>query len=251
MDNELVPVESGEEGIILPPGNVPTNLLGKLKANPVKTVTELAIGLGFADKKDLAKGVANVFLAAREHQLLGGLFQEAEHFQKEGKLGRDEELENKPNFMKTLVDVMRSIDGNPDDEQFEAIKTMYFLYLSADKHEKDEAMAYALLQKLLVLTSSELLALITAYKLAGEKKGANQGPMSADLWFREIADRIGHGLKAAIEADEVKLVELMLITERVHSDRSGVSSKDYRLTDLGIALCEYLEFGKSVFHYES
>lgn len=248
--NELVPSKQPLEGVALPSTDSPESFIQKLKSDPIRTVTEIAIGVGFSPKKDLAKTAANILLAAREAQLIKKLFEEFEYFQTQGKLGRDEELVSKPNFMKTLVDIMEAIDRNPEDTQFETIKNMYFLYLSADKYEKDVALTYTLLQKIIALSSSELLTLMTAYNLLKESRssGSNfQELQSAEVWLKEVANKAGHGLAAAIEVDEIKLMELMLLSGRKYNDRSGVNLKDYRLTDLGIALCEHLEFGDSIF----
>jgi hypothetical protein len=47
-------------------------------------------------------------------------------------------------------------------------------------------------------------------------------------------------LGVLIEQDEKILIEKGLISDRVYSDRSGVNTKNARLTDLGEKLCEYL-----------
>ena len=64
---------------------------------------------------------------------------------------------------------------------------------------------------------------------------------SAETWLQNISNQIGHGIKSLIEVREEQLIKLKLISDRVHADRSGVRKMtNYRLTDLGYRICEYI-----------
>jgi hypothetical protein len=64
---------------------------------------------------------------------------------------------------------------------------------------------------------------------------------SAHEWLINISKQIGHEISSLIEVNEDNLITLKLISPRTLSDRSGIlNSHNYRLTDLGCRLCEYL-----------
>ena len=98
------------------------------------------------------------------------------------------------------------------------------------------------------LESGDLLILKAAYdikngnlynKLASTKIDPNN--TVAEVWLKNISNQIGHGIVSLIEVHEAQLMDLKLISPRVASDKSGVRNlKNYRLTDLGCKICEFM-----------
>ena len=83
-----------------------------------------------------------------------------------------------------------------------------------------------------------------SYKLSSIKIDPNN--TSANSWLSNISKQIGHEIVSLVEVHEDKLINLKLIGPRTASDRSGVALlKNYRLTDLGYKICEYI-YGKGV-----
>ena len=93
------------------------------------------------------------------------------------------------------------------------------------------------------LSPGAILILNTTYLIAKEGIYTEQmKDRSARLWLNNIAERSGLIYRELVQNYEDELIKYKLITDRRHSDRSGIVCGNYnRLTDLGLNLCSYID----------
>jgi len=86
-----------------------------------------------------------------------------------------------------------------------------------------------------------VMVLSTAYNKRNDQEAIKRA-QGASGWSKEIADGSQLKLAGMVEFYEQRLIEKCLLTARVYSDRSGIRiGENFRLTDLGVRLCEFLE----------
>lgn len=107
---------------------------------------------------------------------------------------------------------------------------------------RDEVLPHQFIKICKRLNSGEIIVLLTAYKLAKENNFEYSQHMSARQWLEIISKNSPLKYSALVELHEDNLVTMKLIYERTNSDRSGIQmSNQFRLTDLGIDFCKYVE----------
>ena len=239
-------IDKVEVGIVPISLSDPT-ILQRIKIDPVKTIAEIGLGIWSGGLIEAAKSGARIFRAARFQQGFSQFASELERFQKDGKIETDVEITANKLFTKSFVDLMDIIDSNPDEDYLTAVKGLFFLLLSVDEEESDKVKIYQIMVMIKKLSASELSTLFCVYELYKEVKW--QGiPTAANNWSLAVTEKSPHKISGFIENDEEKLMKLRLITPRRHTDRSGIDKENWRLTDIGIALCEYVEKGKTKFY---
>lgn len=141
----------------------------------------------------------------------------------------------------SLYEMLKFIDDEvPEEERFKAVKSVFLSSLLRDKDTKEREALYYLLGVCKQLSSMEVLILKACYERSEENKSKNitTGPHAHGEWVDDVAAYIGLGLPELVSASDEHLVRLGLISDRTHSDRSGVVASNYRLTNLGIRLCK-------------
>jgi hypothetical protein len=128
----------------------------------------------------------------------------------------------------------------PDEDKFNAMKSLFYSVISSNVSAKDQILNYQLFQIAKGLTSSQLLVLMTCYDIYQK----NEVPIKLSYfheWLDLLANRIGHGISSLIERDEETLVENILLTPHKKAFGKEEIAKDFaRLSGLGIKLCENL-----------
>jgi hypothetical protein len=91
------------------------------------------------------------------------------------------------------------------------------------------------------LSSSEILILVAAYKKSRDKSWSPT-EANAERWLREIAEESGLKHTELVDYYDQILVDKKLLSQRRHSDRSGIYPGDNcRLTNLAIEICKFIE----------
>ncbi len=129
----------------------------------------------------------------------------------------------------------------PDEDKFNAMKTLFYSVISADVSEQEQILNYQIFQVAKNLTSNQLLILITCYDIIQKNEIPSNLANLVD-WLNLIANRIGHGIDSLIERDEQTLVENKLLTPHLQQrEKVRIIKDNARLTELGIKLCENLK----------
>ncbi|MFZ5982478.1 MAG: hypothetical protein ACOYS2_02835 [Patescibacteria group bacterium] len=208
---------------------------------PTIAIAETITGLLASDDKE------KKLLASRLMQgvLKGNFFtqfgRELKNLREEGKIKEDYFATN--NQRASLLELLKFIDDEiPDEEVFKAMKSIFFKSIAKDATEEDELLGYQLLRICKQLGSGEVMTLKVSYEIFNQKDGRSlptSSQTSATSWLGDISEALNLP-QQAIELFEDKLIDLKLITDRLHSDRSGIRPQNFRLTDLGIKLCEFI-----------
>jgi hypothetical protein len=186
--------------------------------------------------------------ASIKWKLFSQLGKEIKNYIEAGKI-KDDFL-NEDSKKQSLSDMLKFIDeSSPSEDRFTAMKSLFFKSVSIDSTDEEQILAHQFMQICKQLESSDLLILKAAFdikhdNLRNQLKSTKIDPndRSAHGWLANISKQIGHGISSLVEVQEGKLISLKLIYPRTHSDNSGVLSiKDYRLTDLGCRLCEFIK----------
>lgn len=137
-------------------------------------------------------------------------------------------------------------EATPDDERFNAVKALFFRSAEQATSDEDKIISYQFMKIAKELDGSSLLILKAAYDICNERYAPKVSPGAKDIksaipWLTIISQQVGHRIISLVELYEDKLVDLKLISPRVHPDRSGIErTKYFRLTDFGYKFCEFI-----------
>lgn len=165
--------------------------------------------------------------------------------------GKKAGIKDKPNTEKPYlicIQLLHSIEGGQlEEERFVAMKSLFLSSVQKGTDAATEELAYHILQVMNKLSGTEITILRSIFQIRNNETISTippdqKGKVTArDEWLDLVAEQSGHQLKDLVELHEDHLVELHLITKPKYNDRSGVSpSSDFRLTKLGITLCEFM-----------
>lgn len=214
---------------------------------PAIKLAEFITGILISDRNDWKLSAGRLVQASIKWKLFTQLGKELNDYIKKGKIKED--FLNDDQHKQSLSDLLKFIDDTaPSEDRFKAMKALFIKSALSDSSQEEQSLAYQFMKICSSLESNDLLILKAAHdikdgrlsqKLAGTNP--NKDDMIAESWFRMISRQIGHEIKSLIEVNEDNLVNLKLIAPRTGSDRSGIrTTKNYRLTDLGCKLCEYI-----------
>ena len=212
---------------------------------PTLKIAEALTGILSSDLRVIKLSAGRLVQASIKFKLFTQLGKELKEYIEKGKIKENYYATNKNQA--SLCELLKFIDEEiPDEERFKAMKSIFFTSVSRNVHEKDEELAYELMQICKKLTSGEILVLKAVYDIINDRFAPDMASFdleteSASTWLDIIASQIGHNMSSLIEMHEQKLIGLKLITDRVYSDRSGISNTPhFRLTQLGYKLCEFI-----------
>jgi hypothetical protein len=205
---------------------------------PAIKIAEFLTGVLASDSKDFKLAGARIVQSAFKFNLLTQFGRELRDLSEKGKIKEDYFATNKQQA--TLVELLKFIDEEaPDEEIFKAMKSIFFTSIKVDAKPEDSLLAYELLQLCKKLKSADIILLKNIFRLSKTDYQSLGFNNSASTWIRIISAeaQLPSGL---IEYSEENLVRLKLLDDRIYSDRSGVNTRDMRLTDLGFILCNHI-----------
>lgn len=221
--------------------------IAKFLQQPATKLAEFITGILISDTTDWKLSAGHIVQASIKWKLFSQLGKEIKSYIEKGKI--KEEFLDKEQNKQALSDLLKFIDEtSPNEDRFIAMKTLFFKSVSDNSSEEEQILSYQFMQICRQLESSDLLIIKAAFdikrgnllnKLESDRIDPND--RSAHGWLTNISKQIGHGIISLIEVQEEKLVNYKLISPRTHNDKSGVHSiENYRLTDLGCRLCEFI-----------
>jgi hypothetical protein len=140
-----------------------------------------------------------------------------------------------------LTEVLEFIDSikTRDAEKLKAVRMLFKKSIRISTPEADRLLAKEFLKISKKLEGIDFLTLKACYELRKEKS-VYAG--DASMWAGRVAEKMGHGIQSMVFAREESLVGACLWGKRTHADLSGIANKsDFRLTDLGLKFCKFLE----------
>jgi hypothetical protein len=207
-----------------------------------KTLTSLAegiTGIAASERKDLALSVGHIFQSLRKGQFLSQLNEEWDSYREKGRIKDDYvDTEQHRSCLQELLDFLDH--DSPDEIRFKVIKKVFLVAATETVSDRNSLLPYQFLRLCRGLSSGEIIVLNATYKIA--KSGKAPDVNGANQWLDAIARESGLVHTLLVEIYEDELIKKQLISRRLHGDRSGVIAKpNFRLTNLGLALCEYID----------
>jgi len=206
---------------------------------PTVKIAEVLTGILSSNIKDHKLSAGQLVQALIKGKLFTQLGRELQKYKNKGEI-KEDYFESDKNRM-SFYELLKFIDEDvPDEERFKAMKSIFLKSISKGAKEEDEEMAYEIMQICKRLSSGDLIILKAVYDMV-QKNKHNNGQRGAKEWLDIIAQQIGHNIPSLVEVHEERLMKLKLISDRIHSDKSGFErTKYFRLTELGYKLCEFI-----------
>ncbi len=213
-------------------------LIESFLERPHQFIAEAITGGIVSGKNGLLESSGRIFQGVMRGQFKQQLSKEFTELIDKGKIKKD--FGEKLYGFQTLTELFEMIDSGElkEKEKFEALKKLFFVLSSTDSSEK-EVIVYRLFKISQQLTSSQLALLRACYALSNDR--ASKNLILYDAWREMIFESLGHRVPEFVDADQSVLVELKLLTPRMHSDESGVNEQRGRLTASGMKLCKLLQ----------
>ncbi len=208
--------------------------------HPYEKLAELITGIVKLEKRDIVNVVARITQSAIKGRSIEQLNREISSLIDSGKIPENY-TQTKYGF-KCLSDLLVYIDSDiPDEDMYQAAKDLFFLVASTSQ-EKHQSANYQLFKLVLTLNSLQVIVLKHIFNLRNEMpkyQEGHKGIVGYKEWLRDVS--VVSGLeKGFVEIASEELEKKKIITIRTHSDNSGISPLNARLTELGIKICDAL-----------
>lgn len=168
----------------------------------------------------------------------------ARDYQQARDLGQIKDLESEKvseKNIESLLDLMKTIDNGVDEEQFRAMKSIFFCSISMDGTQKEEAEAYTLMQVCKRLTGQQILILSKLYQYT---KNSGEGFFKIDHiaseWFIKLCDDLSMVDPIIVRKNFKNLEEEALVSVYLGSSQGPSIFASTLLTPLGSRLSEYI-----------
>ena len=206
-----------------------------------RKLSSLVAGMLSSNKTELTMSAVRLIGGSLRFKLFHQLGRELNHYIQKGEIKAN--FCESPRDEASLYELLKFIDEEaPDQERFRAMRSIFIVSLSQHTPETDRTLAYEFFKIGRELDSGELMVLKAAYDIYKGRTAVTE-PFTHNLavWHNNIAKQIGHNISSLVDLHENKLVDLKLIAEKRHSDRSGIGCHDTcRLTNFGQKFCEFI-----------
>jgi hypothetical protein len=144
--------------------------------------------------------------------------------------------EGKKSF-KILFDYLRT-EQLPDETVFSILQTILFKMLSGDIESSDKATLF--MEIISKLDEYDIRIIMGAYAFYKDK--SMHMTSSTAIWATNVLQKSGLPYIQIITLHSEKLMNMGLLDKFSYSDNSGIESpQTARLTELGIAICSFIE----------
>lgn len=218
-------------------GQVETSsLLGRT----VNTLIDGVTGIATSEKKRYIISASKILKSLRSGQFLNELKNEWDFYCKTGKINIDEQ--DPEVLYDSLAEILDYLDNDiPKRDIFDTLKKIFFTSTFRGINS-DDVIPIQFMKIVKRLGEGELLVLFKVYKISKENSWRDK-KWGVHEWLNLISEETKLKYPALVEMSETNLVDNKLLTPRTYSDGSGIEIKpNFRLTDLGVALCKYVEY---------
>lgn len=225
--------------------NEPFSLANKSLRSSLKnmpnSIIEALTGVIRTDRREVLASLGYMLQRSRNLNFFDVFLQEWAVYRDRGRIKQD--CEESDQFRDCLQEMLDFLDKElPNRKRFEVMKRIFMVAatesLSLDRNSQ---LPHEYMQICRSLSAGATLVLAAVYEGYCEQKlEGREREETANAWLARIAKASGLEHTSLVEQHENGLIEKHLITERKHSDRSGVFIKNNRLTDLGLAFCTYV-----------
>ena len=212
----------------------------------LQALTEGLTGIVASDKKDLLISLGQILQKVRGRRLLHLLNEEWNKYRKKGKI-KDDYIQTEQH-QECLQEMLDFLDRDvPDHLRFTVLKKIFLAAASEEKLKRDSVLPQQYMRIIRTLNSSEVLVLNANYQIAEAKVGDWESKEhSAKNWLTQTAEKSGLVYPELVETCENSLVNKHLLLNRKEGDPNVIHlGANYRLTQLGFGICEFVDEGES------
>jgi len=208
-------------------------------AKTIRNLGEGLTGIAASEKGEWYLSIGYLLQRVRSGRFLETLKDEWDRYRDKGRI-KDDYLDT-DQHQECLQEILDFLDNDsPDHIRFTALKQVFLNAATEELSSRTSVLPQQYMRICRSLNSSEVLVLQANYKIA--KGGHNPKTYGFAEWCRHIAENSELRFAELVASHENSLMAKGLVSERRYSDRSGVQHTDhFRLTDLGFALCQFME----------
>ena len=175
--------------------------------------------------------------ATRNNSFLQQLAKDFEDLRKKGKIKED--YKTTEQATSCLQELLAALENPTIDQiKFDCLKAIFLKASSEDISSRNDSSPQLLMSMARELGSGEILLLAAAYK-----RREDACPRNVSTWLSEIASDSALATTGMVEFNEKKLIEKKLVSDRIGAEKDVVGSSEHcRLTDFGLALCEFFNY---------
>lgn len=176
-------------------------IIEKYLQNPALWFAEVLTGVATYGKKDFFLAGGQIIQGAIKLDLWGELLYQLNKARKEGKT--KSKFYQSRNGRINFNELFSYLDKNdtPDEEIFKAMQAIFFASIEMDSQQKDEILAYQLMQVCKQMRSIDLLILLAAYELyLKQKDGLIINISTTQDWQVKIAEMIGLPIDLVVQS---------------------------------------------------
>jgi len=200
-------------------------------------------GIAASRREELALSVGHIFQGLRKGQFLTILSREWNQYKEKGKIRDDYQFSEQ--HKACLQELLDFLDKDlPDEITFSLLKKIFLVAATEKVSDRESLLPQQYLKICRKLSSAAILILIATYNIANNKEmtAKYRELTSAREWLSIIANESGLVYPEIVEIYEDELIKNNLLIPRIHDDKSGVVLRGlFRLKDLGLAICQYME----------
>lgn len=196
---------------------------------------------GFLEKVggEVFSSPMRIFHASLKGNFLKQLAAEAEKLRRNGEVKEDYFETNQAKAC--FVELMDIVDKkSPDPARLDAIKKVFLTIATEKLGNRNDPLPQQILSIVGDLSAGELILLAAMYKAGGMNVYT-----AVEQWISEMADKTRFMRVELVVLHEQKLIgKLLVLPRHVATENRITWGQRNRLTDLGIAVCEFLSIGK-------
>jgi len=176
----------------------------------------------------------------RGGQFLSAFLEEWNRYREKGKVKDDYQFSEQHYVcLQELLDFLEN--DSPDEVRFKVLQQIFLVAASEEVSDRNSFLPQQFMKIARTLSDGEVILLSTVWNILQSGNIEFDQDNSADRWLNEVTAASSLEHQELVEIYEQRLMDKKLLTPRLYSDKSGVNvNPHYRLSPLGIKLCEYI-----------
>lgn len=210
-----------------------------------KTIEGVAITFGITSKiinpSELLTTTGRILTSANENDFLN-------QFKKEFELIKEsvgiEAKRVDDDYPKSIFSsILKELDKNPDERsKLKLMKKLYLKSVTSSKISSDDLLTHQLTQKVKGMSSMDIVLLECIYRTFIKDEFEYRDIIDRGDWQRIITEELGWSpaMNYLVNESDYNLTKIGILTDGAGNDKNIITGHtNFRLTDLGLKLCEY------------
>ncbi|HML76142.1 MAG TPA: hypothetical protein PKB02_16750 [Anaerohalosphaeraceae bacterium] len=204
------------------------------------SITSGLAAIATSDRKDVILSASRIFQAFVKGKGLEQLQNEWDDLKKKGKIKDD--YESTTQHQDCLLELLNFLDNDcPDELRFQTLKKIFLVASTETQSGRNSCLPYEYMKLCRSMSSGEILAMLTAYRLFVEKKANSISDSNFEYnWVAGVTNNGGFEHRELVEMYKRKLLDKNILLGTNFQGSMGKNSSN-GLTSLGLALCRYIE----------